>query len=64
MCIRDRHYEPALLAKELKGLSFSEVESFALDVTRRYVLSQPSSSSSVKGIVDKKILEWKNRLTS
>ena len=61
---QDLHYEPALLAKELRGLSFSEVESFALDVTRRYVLSQPSSSSSVKGIVDKKILEWKNRLTS
>ena len=34
-------YKPATLAKRLKGLSFSELEQFALDVQRQYVLTLP-----------------------
>lgn len=37
------------LAQKLDGLSFSEVEDFALDVQRRYILSVPNSN--IKSIV-------------
>ena len=35
-------YQPATLARRLKGLSYSELEQFSLDIQRQYVLTLPS----------------------
>lgn len=57
-------YEANDLAKKMRGFSFSDVESFALDVSRRLVLAQPISEKKLTSIVDNKIAEWKTRLIS
>ena len=52
-------YTPAALAKRLKGLSFSELEQFALDVQRRYVLTLPDRD--VRTIVTARLKQWQGR---
>ena len=52
-------YKPATLAKRLKGLSFSELEQFALDVQRRFVLTLPNHD--VRTIVGERLKQWQGR---
>ena len=52
-------YRPATLAKRLKGLSFSELEQFALDVQRQYVLTLPDCD--VRAIVAERLKQWRSR---
>ena len=52
-------YKPATLAKRLKGLSFSELEQFALDVQRQYVLTLPDHD--VRTIVTERLKQWRDR---
>ena len=52
-------YKPATLAKRLKGLSFSELEQFALDVQRQFVLTLPNSD--VRTIVAGRLKQWQDR---
>ena len=52
-------YKPATLAKRLKGLSFSELEQFALDVQRQYVLTLPNHD--VRAIVTERLKQWQDR---
>ncbi|HUT32864.1 MAG TPA: ATP-binding protein [Planctomycetota bacterium] len=47
------------LSKHLKGLSFSELEQFTLDVQRRYVLSVPNGE--LRSIVAERLAQWKQR---
>jgi AAA+ superfamily predicted ATPase len=47
------------LAMKLKGLSFSELEQFGLDVQRRYILSIPEGN--VKKIVSERLEQWSSR---
>lgn len=49
----------ATLAKRLKGLSFSELEQFALDVQRRFVLEQPEAD--IRKIMEQRLLQWQQR---
>ena len=55
----DLGYKPATLAKRLNGLSFSELEQFALDVQRQYVLTLPDSD--VRAIVAERLKQWRSR---
>jgi SpoVK/Ycf46/Vps4 family AAA+-type ATPase len=41
---------PSTLARQLSGLSFAELEEFALDVQRKYVLGLPANKNKLKGI--------------
>lgn len=50
------------LARRLDGLSFAEIEQFAQDVKRRYVLTMPGAD--VRGIVSNRLKQWANRATS
>jgi hypothetical protein len=50
---------PESLAERLKGLSFSELEQFTLDVQRRYVLALPTGD--LRGIVDARLRQWEHR---
>lgn len=50
---------PKVLADKLKGASFSELEDFVADVSRRYVLSQPDAN--VRKIVQNKLSQWQHR---
>jgi predicted AAA+ superfamily ATPase len=50
---------PNMLAKKLRGLSFSEIEQFGLDVQRRYVLGLPDSD--LRKIVDERLRQWEQR---
>lgn len=52
---------PATLAKHLRGLSYSEIEQFSLDVQRRFVLSLPNSD--VHQIVRERIKQVQSRFT-
>ena len=52
-------YKPASLAKRLKGLSFSELEQFSLDVRRQYVLTLPDGD--VRTIVADRLKQWQGR---
>ena len=52
-------YEPSTLARQLKNLSFSELEEFTLDVTRQHVLHLPDSN--LKKIVAERLEQWKQR---
>ncbi len=54
-------YAPSTLVKRLRGLSFSELEQFGLDVQRRYVLSLPEGD--VRSIVAKRLKQWGNRFS-
>lgn len=51
----------ATLAKRLRGLSFSELEQFALDVQRQYVLQLPESD--VRKIVRDRLNQWQHRFS-
>ena len=53
-------FSHANLTKRLKGLSFSELEHFALDVQRRYVLALPESN--VRTILTERLKQWQRRL--
>jgi hypothetical protein len=50
------------LARRLDGLSFAELEQFAQDVQRRYVLTMPGAD--VRGIVSDRLKQLANRATS
>ena len=52
-------YQPATLAKRLKGVSFSELEQFALDVQRQYVLTLPNHN--LRAIVAERLRQWQDR---
>ena len=52
-------YTPATLAKRLKGLSFSELEQFALDVQRQFVLTLPDGD--VRAIISERLKQWQDR---
>lgn len=54
-------YAPSTLAKRLKGLSFSELEQFALDVQRQYVLRLPESDA--RKIVSERLNQWQHRFS-
>lgn len=56
-------YASSTLAERLKGLSYSELEEFALDVQRRYILGLPSSEKKINSIVKERLENWKNRTT-
>jgi AAA+ superfamily predicted ATPase len=53
-------YEPSTLGQHLKGLSFSELEQFSLDVQRQYVLRLPDAD--VRRIVRECLEQWKHRI--
>lgn len=55
-------YAPSTLADKLKGLSFAELEEFALDVRRQYVLGLPESEKKLKSIVQDRLEFWTNRV--
>ena len=50
---------PKALAEKLQGASYSELEDFVSDVSRRYVLSLPDAN--IKKIVQQRLTQWKNR---
>lgn len=51
---------PDELSVHFKGCNFSDVESFALDVMRKFVLQLPDED--IKNVTLKKIKQWKNRI--
>lgn len=51
--------KPATLAKRLRGVSFSELEQFSLDVQRQYVLSLPDGDP--RRIVRERLRQWQHR---
>lgn len=50
------------LARRLVGLSFAELEQFAQDVQRRYVLTMPGAD--VRAIVSDRLKQWATRATA
>jgi SpoVK/Ycf46/Vps4 family AAA+-type ATPase len=50
---------PRILAEKLQGASFSELEDFASDISRRYVLSLPDAN--IKKIVQQRLVQWQSR---
>lgn len=54
-------YSPSTLVKHLRGLSFSELEQFGLDVQRRRVLSLPDGD--VRAIVAERLKQWSHRFS-
>lgn len=52
-------YSHFALVQRLKGLSFSELEQFGLDVQRRYVLTLPESD--IRRIVSERLAQWEKR---
>jgi AAA+ superfamily predicted ATPase len=52
---------PSTIAKKLKGLSYSEIEQFGLDVQRRYVLGLPDAD--LRRIVEERLKQWEERFT-
>ena len=55
----DLGYAPRTLADKLKGASFSELEDFLANITRRYVLALPEAD--VKAITRKELEKWSER---
>ena len=53
---------PRTIADRMKGASFSELEQFALDVRRRYVLSLPDGD--LAAIAKAKIAQWQTKAHS
>jgi hypothetical protein len=49
------------IARRLSGLSFAELEEFALDVQRKYVLGLPESERRIKDITTNCLKIWENR---
>ena len=54
-------YAPSTLARKLSGISFAELEEFALDVQRKYVLGLPESEKNIKQITSQCLNSWSNR---
>lgn len=54
-------YPPSFLAQRLKGLSFSELEQFGLDIQRHYVLRIPDAN--IRTIVGDRLKQWRNRFS-
>jgi len=54
-------YSPVTLANKLKGLSFSELEQFGLDVYRQYVLRLPDAD--LRNIVSDCLKQWQHRFS-
>lgn len=54
-------YNIKTLSKRLKGLSFSELEQFSLDIQRRYVLSLPDAD--IRRIVKDRLSQWEDRFS-
>jgi SpoVK/Ycf46/Vps4 family AAA+-type ATPase len=52
-------YTPSILANRLKGLNYSELEQFGLDVQRRYVLGLPTSD--IRKIIRERLIQWEER---
>ncbi|HOY88991.1 MAG TPA: ATP-binding protein [Bacillota bacterium] len=52
-------YSHDYLAQHLKDMSFAELEQFAQDVQRRYVLTMPSAD--MRSIVSDRLKQWTNR---
>ncbi|MCL2893746.1 AAA family ATPase [Brenneria tiliae] len=52
---------PSTLARKLAGLSFSELEEFALDVQRKYVLGLPESENKITDIANRCVTLWGRR---
>lgn len=52
---------PRSLAGKLKGLSFSELEEFRMDVQRRYTLALPDAD--VRRIVEDRVKQWERRFS-
>ncbi|WP_034917152.1 ATP-binding protein [Erwinia sp. 9145] len=52
---------PSTLARKLSGLSFAELEEFALDVQRKYVLGLPASETKLKDISAQCLKHWSQR---
>jgi SpoVK/Ycf46/Vps4 family AAA+-type ATPase len=50
---------PKVLAEKLAGASFSELEDFVSDVSRRYVLALPDAN--VRTIVQQRLTHWRHR---
>jgi AAA+ superfamily predicted ATPase len=46
-------YSPDIFATKLKGMSYSEIEEFALDIQRRYILSLPNAN--IKRIISERL---------
>jgi len=53
---------PRTLADKLKGASFAELEEFALDVRRRYILGLPDAN--LKSIAQEKVALWQTQAKS
>ena len=53
---------PRTIADRLKGASFAELEQFALDVRRRYILGLPEAD--LTGIAKDKIAQWQTQARS
>ncbi len=49
------------LSTRLKGLSFSELEQFSLDIQRRYVLSLPDGD--IRRIMKERLTQWQERFS-
>jgi len=58
----DLGYSPRTLADRLSGLSFAEIEEFALDIQRQWVLGLPESDS--RRIVKETLDQWATRARS
>ena len=54
-------YPYKVIANKLKGLSFSEVEDFCLDVQRKYILSLPEGEGKLKSIVNNCLADLTNK---
>lgn len=52
-------HSPRSIAERLKGVSFSELEQFGLDVQRRHVLTKPNGN--LKKIVAERLNQWQHR---
>lgn len=52
-------HSPRSLASKLKGMSFSELEEFGLDVQRRHALALPEED--LPRIVDQRLKQWEQR---
>lgn len=52
---------PAAIADRLYGLSFADLEQFALDVKRRYILTMPEAN--LEAIVRSRLSQWSERFT-
>ncbi len=55
-------YSAATLAQHIKGLSFSELEQFSLDVQRQYVLRLPDGDA--RRIVGERLKQWHHRFSA